>query len=135
MDKLEQIKETIEESAELLDKQPEYHFNFDEFIRIIQDNDYDYDRIKSVRLNHEDWLDTTTTTYLNHRRYNNEWYPETDVRYYWDRQYRTDVSPIWTDTRIRTNTQATTSGSDAVSATPRHHEEWCDFVTDDAIQF
>lgn len=126
MDKLEQIKETIEESAGLLDKQPEYYFKFDEIIRIIQENGYD--RIKY----YEDW---PGTTYLDPRLYNNRWYPETDVRYYWDRQYRTDVSPIWTDTRIRTNTQATTSGSDAVAAMPRHHEEWCDFVTDDAIPF
>lgn len=37
--------------------------------------------------------------------------------------------------RIYTNIQATTSGSDAVVATPRHPEEWCDFVTDDAIPF
>lgn len=119
MDKLEQIKETIEGSAELLDKQPEYHFNFDEFIRIISDND----RIKSVRFNHEDWQDTT---YLDPRLYNNRW-NETDVRYYWDSQYRyrTDIRPIWT------NTQTTTSGSDAV----RHQEEWCDFITDDVITF
>lgn len=130
MDKLEQIKETIEGSAELLDKQPEYHFNFDEFIRIISD----YDRIKSVRLNHEDWQDTT---YLNPRLYNNRWYPETDVRYYWDDSWLTEsVSrPIWTNERIYTNIQATTSGSDAVVATPRHPEEWCDFVTDDTIPF
>ena len=118
MDKLEQIKETIEGSAELLDKQPEYNFHtfvFDEFIRIIQENDYDYDRIKSVRLNHEDWIDTT---YLDPRLYNNRWYPDTDVRYYWDRQYRTTAVPIW-----RTNTQTTTSVSDAVVATPRNQEE------------
>ncbi len=123
MDKLEQIKETIEESAGLLDKQPEYNFQFDEIIRIIQD----YDRIKSVRLNHEDWLDTT---YLNPRLYNNEW-NETDVRYYWDSQYqyRTNIRSIWA------NTQTTTSGSDAVVATPRHPEEWCDFATDNAITF
>ena len=116
MDKLEQIKETIEESAGLLDKQPEYNFQFDEIIRIIQENNYDYAR--------------TSTTYLDTRLYNNRWYPETDVRYYWDRQYRTTAVPIW-----RTNTQTTTSGSDAVVATPRHPEEWCDFVTDDAITF
>lgn len=128
MDKLEQIKETIEESAGLLDKQPEYNLHFDEFIRIISD----YDRIKSVRLNHEDWQDTT---YLNPR------WDETDVRYYWDSQYqyRTAIRPIWTntntDTLIYTNTQTTTSGSDAVVATLRHPEEWCDFVTDDAIPF
>lgn len=131
MDKLEQIKETIEESAGLLDKQPEYNFQFDEIIRIIQD----YDRIKSARLNHEDWLDTT---YLNPRLYNNGW-NETDVRYYWDSQYRyrTDIRPFWTNinTPIYTNTQTTTSGSDAVVATPRHQEEWCDFVTDNAITF
>lgn len=133
MDKLEQIKETIEGSAELLDKQPEYNFRFDELIRIIQD----YDRIKSVRLNHEDWQDTTYT-YLNPILYNNRW-NETDVRYYWDSQYqyRTDIRPMWTNTNtpIYTNTQTTTSGSDAVVATPRHPEEWCDFVTDNAITF
>lgn len=114
MDKLEQIKETIEGSAELLDKQPEYNFQFDEIIRIIQKNNYDYAR----------------TTYLDPRLYNNIWYPETDVRYYWDRQYRTTAVPIWT-----TNTQTTTSGSDAVVATPRHTEEWCDFINDDVITF
>ena len=115
MDKLEQIKETIEESAGLLDKQQEYNFYFDEIIKIIQENNYDYAR----------------TTYLNPRLYNNGWYPETDVRYYWDSQYkyRTDIRPIWT------NVQTTTSGSDAVVAMPRHLEEWCDFVTDDVIQF
>lgn len=130
MDKLEQIKETIEESAELLDKQQEYNFQFDEIIRIIQENDYDYDRIKSVRLDHEDWLGTT---YINPRRYNNGWNIETyDDRYYWDRQFCTATSAI---RQIWTNTQATTSGSDAVTATPRHPEEWCYFVTDDAIPF
>lgn len=128
MDKLEQIKETIEGSAELLDKQQEYNFQFDEIIRIIQD----YDWKKTVRLNHENWRDTT---YLSTR------WDETDVRYYWDSQYqyRTAIRPIWTntntDTLIYTNTQTTTSGSDAVVATPRHPEEWCDFVTDNAITF
>jgi hypothetical protein len=119
MDKLEQIKETIEGSAELLDKQQEYNFQFDEIIRTILENGYD--RIKS------DW---PGTTYLNPRLYNIE-YPETDVRYYWDSQYkyRNDIRPIWT------NVQTTTSGSDAVVAMPRHLEEWCDFVTDDVIQF
>lgn len=126
MDKLEQIKETIEESAGLLDKQQEYNFQFDEIIRIIQENGYDrigYDRIKYYEA-------LPGTTYLNPR-----WNLEIDDGYYWGRQYRTAVSSIWTDTRIRTNIQATTSGSDAVVATPRHHEEWCDFVTDDAIPF
>lgn len=121
MDKLEQIKETIEESAGLLDKQPEYYFEFDEIIRIIQKNGYD--RIKY----YEDW---PGTTYLDPR-----WNLEIDDVYYWDRQYRTAVSPIWTDTRIRTNTQATISVNDTVVATPRHHEEWCDFIPDDVIQF
>ena len=129
MDRLEQIKETIEESAELLDKQQEYNFQFDEIIRIIQKNGYD--RMKYYE-------DLPGTTYLNPRLYNNVW-NETDVRYYWDSQYqyRTDIRPIWTNinTPIYTNTQTTTSGSDAVVATPRHLEEWCNFVTDDAIPF
>lgn len=123
MDRLEQIKETIEESAELLDKQQEYNFQFDEIIRIIQKNGYD--RMKY----YEDW---PGTTYLNPRW---KWNLETDAEYYWDRQCRTAVRPIWTNERIYTNIQATTSGSDAVVATPRHPEEWCDFVTDDAIPF
>lgn len=123
MDKLEQIKETIEGSAELLDKQQEYNFQFDEIVRIIQD----YDWKKTVRLNQENWQDTT---YLNPRLYNNGWYSETDVRYYWDSQYqyRNDIRPFWTNTPIYTNIQTTTSGSDAVVATPRHLEEWCDFT-------
>ena len=130
MDKLEQIKETIEGSAELLDKQQEFDFRFDEIIRIIQENGYDYDRIKSVRLNHEDW--PGTTTYLNPR-----WNLDIDSRYYWNRQYRTATRPVWTWTNapIYTNTQIATSDSDAVVATPRHPQEWCDFVTDDAIPF
>lgn len=130
MDKLEQIKETIEESAGLLDKQPEYNLKFDEIIRIIQEDSYD--RIKPVRLNHEDW---PGTTYLNPRRYNNEWDLETDVRYYWDRWDRTSIRPSWANTPIYTNTQTTTSDSDAVVATPRHPEEWCDFVIDGTITF
>ena len=121
MDKLEQIKETIEGSAELLDKQPEYHFNFDEFIRIISDNDR---IINSVKI-HEDWPGFES----NPRRYYNEWKLDTDVNNYWDRQYRTAVRSIYT------NTQTTTSGIDAVAASPRHLEEWCDFITDDAIPF
>lgn len=133
MDKLEQIKETIEGSAELLDKQQEYNFQFDEIVRIIQD----YDWGKTVRLNQENWQDTT---YLNPRLYNNE-YLETDVRYYWDRQCRTTNRPIyahtyWDDSWLTesvsrpvwTNTQTTTSGSDAVVAMPRHLEEWCDLT-------
>lgn len=124
MDKLEQIKETIEESEGLLDKQQEYNFQFDEIIRIISENGQD--QIKSCRLNHEDY---PGFIYLNPRRYNNGWYPETNLRYYCDRQYRTAVSPIYT------NTQTTTSGSYAVVATPRNHEEWCDFVTYDTITF
>ena len=104
MDKLEQIKETIEGSAELLDKQLEYNLHFDEIIKIVKEN----------------W---PGNTYLNQRLYNNGWY--------WDSQYQyhTDIRPIWT------NTQTTTSGNDAVVAMPRHLEEWCDFVTDDAIPF
>lgn len=127
MDKLEQIKETIEESAGLLDKQQEYNFKFDEIVRIIQDNDgaFTFDNRNSLNIN------------IDPRRYYREWKLDTDVCNYRDGwyHYRTAVSPIWTDARIRTNTQATTSGSDAVVATPRHLEEWCDFVTDDAIPF
>lgn len=132
MDKLEQIKETIEGSAELLDKQPEYHFNFDELIRIISDNDR---IIKSVKI-HEDWPGFEP----NPLRYYNGWKLDTDVNNYWDRQYRT-ANNYWDmqySTAIRpiyTNTQTTTSGNDAVVASPRHLEEWCDFITDDAIPF
>lgn len=50
MDKLEQIKETIEGSAELLDKQSEYNSHFDEFIRIIQENDIRIIQKKQLRL-------------------------------------------------------------------------------------
>ena len=134
MDKLEQIKETIEESAGLLDKQQEYNFQIDEMIRIIQENRLRLRSDKISRFNNEDW---PGTTYLNPRLYNNGWYPETDVRYYWNSQYqyRTAIRPIWTNAPIYTNTQITTSGSDAVVATPRHPEEWCDFVTDNTITF
>lgn len=119
MDKLEQIKETIEGSAELLDKQPEYNFQFDEIIRIIQKNNYDYAR----------------TTYLDPRRYNDGWDLDTDVRYHRDRWYSASIRPSWVNSQIYTNIQTTTSGMDTVVATPRLPEEWCDLVTDNTITF
>lgn len=126
MDKLEQIKETIEGSAELLDKQPEYNLHLDELIRIISDNDR---IINSVQIS-EDWPGIPGIT-PNPLRYYNEWKLDTDVNNYWDRWYHTDIRPTWASGQITRFTPASVS----VSTMLGDREEWCDFVTDDAIPF